>query len=104
MINIDDRFYIDTDPLNYILKVRRTLQKGKNIGREAIIELGYYNTLDNALEGYIELKEKEAVSEGMLTVQEAIEAIRQSHNAAVEVIRSHTGRFGHMDVKSLPKQ
>jgi hypothetical protein len=101
MINIDDRFYIDTDPLNYILKVRRTKQKGKNEGQEAIIELGYYNTLDNALEGYIELKEKEAVSEGMLTVQEAIEAIRQSHNAAVEVIRSHAGRFRHTDDKTL---
>lgn len=58
-ITLDEQYYIDVDPLNFILKkVKVTADKSstgkvnKNAGRRCDITIGYCGTLENALNLY----------------------------------------------------
>lgn len=58
-ITLDEQYYIDVDPLNFMLKkVKVTADKtstgkvNKNAGRRCDITIGYCGTLENALNLY----------------------------------------------------
>ena len=96
MIIIDGRYVIDTDPLNFILKEKKTKQNGKHIGEEYYSVVGYFSTLQDAFEGYIELcltndmidkKEKET------EIRDVIDAVNESHNRAVASVKACCGQY-----------
>lgn len=89
MINIDDRFYIDIDSMNYILKERKINKSGKNKGSEYFTAIGFYNTVENAFEAYLELMTRETLSGKALTVKEAVREIKASHDTALMLLKAH---------------
>lgn len=45
-IIIDDRYFIETDKYNYILKEKYISQHKKSKGKEVVNIIGYYNNLE----------------------------------------------------------
>lgn len=46
MIKLNDRFFIDFDSMNIMLKEKKIVQTGKNKGKEKLDTVGYYMTFD----------------------------------------------------------
>lgn len=68
-ITLDENYYIDVDPLNWILKqvkvVPQTDKRGnpnKNAGNHCDAVIGYFPTLESALDSYISHAIKDAVT------------------------------------------
>lgn len=55
-IDLIDNYVLTTDPCNYIINERVTVQTGKNKGKEGLNVIGFYPTLVQALEGLINEK------------------------------------------------
>ena len=63
MIKINDRYYIDADSKNYILKERTTVQdkESANFGKEFYKDLGYYTTIESVLNGLLKVGTREFI-------------------------------------------
>ena len=61
MIKITDRYYLDSDSLQYILVERSVVQKegSKNYGTEKFSNIGYYSTLESLKQSILEKEIKE---------------------------------------------
>ena len=61
MIKITDRYYLDSDSLQYILIERSVVQKegSKNYGAEKFSNIGYYSTLESLKQSLLEKEIKE---------------------------------------------
>lgn len=61
MIKITDRYYLDSDSLQYILIERSVVQKegSKNYGAEKFSNIGYYSTLESLKKSLLEKEIKE---------------------------------------------
>lgn len=61
MIKITDRYYLDSDSLQYILVERSVVQKegSKNYGAEKFSNIGYYSTLESLKQSLLEKEIKE---------------------------------------------
>lgn len=57
-IIIDDRYFIETDKYNYILREKYISQKKKSYGKEVVNTIGYYNNLESLAERYMEEYQK----------------------------------------------
>lgn len=64
MIKINDRYYIDADSKNYILKEKTTVQdtESANYGKEFYKDLGYYTTIESVLNGLLKVGTREFIS------------------------------------------
>ena len=91
MFKIDDKYYIGLDPLNFILKERKIRENGKRIGGEYFTVIGYFSTLQAALEGYIELCLVDDLAGKECDIRNLIGAVRESHNRAVASVRACCG-------------
>lgn len=49
MIKLEDNYYIDADEKCFMLRKKGTNEKGK----ETIVTMGYFNTVQNAAKSYI---------------------------------------------------
>lgn len=97
MIQINDKYAIDVDSYNF------TLQKKLNAtvkvkGVEQLDEngdpipqyqsIGYYNTLEKALDGFAHLYTRDALIDGgKMTVSEAIQIIERSNDEVKALIK-----------------
>lgn len=56
MIKLTEKYYVDSDELNYILKEKRIISKegSKNIGKETYDNLGYYGSLKDLKRAIVE--------------------------------------------------
>lgn len=73
MIKVTDRFYIDADSKNYVLKEKTTVQdtESQNYGKETFKELGYYTTIESCLNGILKTTTREFISKSdIYTVQD----------------------------------
>lgn len=61
MIKITDRYYLDSDRLQYILIEKSVVQKegSKNYGAEKFSNIGYYSTLESLKQSLLEKEIKE---------------------------------------------
>ena len=57
MINLDEKYFITSDTVQYMLRKRTDTIK-KN-GEELTLVVGYYTTLPNCIKAYIRIMEKE---------------------------------------------
>ena len=63
MIKINDRYYIKTDSMQYILCVKAIVQdeKSKNYGKERYDNVAYYGNIESLKAGLIEKELKENI-------------------------------------------
>lgn len=64
-ININKDYRLASDPCNIVLQKRNVYKKGKNAGQEKWESIGYYNTLEQALKGYIDKRVKSSDAESI---------------------------------------
>ena len=73
MIKVTDRFYIDADTKNYVLKEKTTVQdtESQNYGKEVFKDLGYYQTIESCLNGILKTTTREFISKNEInTIQD----------------------------------
>lgn len=63
MIKINEKYYIDSDSLQYILIEKTTVQKedSKNYGKEIFKNIGYYGTLESLKKSLLEKEIKDNI-------------------------------------------
>jgi hypothetical protein len=64
MVKITDKYYVDADSKNYVLKEKTTIQdeKSENFGKEVFKERGYFTSIESLLEGIIKYNTREFIS------------------------------------------
>ena len=74
MIKITDRYYLDSDSLQYILVERKVVnkEKSKNYGKETFKNIAYFPTIES-LKNYIIEKEIKANIELLNNIDKVIE-------------------------------
>lgn len=72
-IQIDDKYQITSDSMNYILQEKREVKEGKDKGEVREVTLGYYGTITNALQGYKELQIRDS---DVTTIDELMKLIK----------------------------
>ena len=72
MVNINNKYYIDADSKNYILKEKTIVQneESENYGKEFFKDLGYYTTLESVLNGLLKIGTREYISKNDKTTVE----------------------------------
>ena len=81
MIKINDKFVVDSDESQFVLKELSTIQdeKSKNFGQETQMVLGYYSTLEQSLCGLEKILSRRAIKIKDYTLKEAIEELKKIH-------------------------
>ena len=81
MININEKFCIDSDENQFILKELGTVQdkESKNYGEETQTTLGYFNTVEQALLCLEKILLRRAIKVKDYTLKQAVEEIRAIH-------------------------
>ena len=79
-MEIDDKFFIDTDENNYRLnEIKITGSKSKNAGETYTIIQGYYGSLESALKGYVRISMRE-LPDSVQGVVDKLKEIEQKIN------------------------
>ena len=89
MLNINDKFKIDADENQFILKELGTVQDkaSKNYGEETQTTLGYYGTLEQAVLGLEKILQRRAIKIKDYTLKEFVEAIRMIHEEVFKCMK-----------------
>lgn len=89
MVQIDEEFFVTTDPLNWVLKSKRppvyndsTLRSMKAKGidpkeEDVVTTHGYHSKLAGAFNQYMEIKLKEAQENKTLTIHDMVKALQE---------------------------
>lgn len=85
-IIIDDRYFIETDRLNYILKERYISQKKKSYGKEVVNTIGYYNNLESLAERYLEEYQKAVGGQSTVDLAGYVKLVVESNKTAVSAL------------------
>lgn len=93
-IIIDDRYFIETDKYNYILREKYISQKKKSYGKEVVNTIGYYNNLESLAERYLEEHQKAVRDQSKVDLDGYVKLINESNKMAVsalyDVLRQYT--------------
>jgi hypothetical protein len=84
MIKIDDKYAIKDDGVQFTLIETRQTEKGDNIGADYEVPLGYYSTIEGALNAYCR---KSVAGKDITSVNEYIEAITSVKEQIREMVR-----------------
>lgn len=81
MININEKFCIDADENQFILKEKGTVQDktSKNYGEETQTTLGYFSTAEQALVCLEKILLRRAIKIKDYTLKEAVDEMRAIH-------------------------
>lgn len=85
-IIIDDRYFIDTDRFNYILREKYVSQKKKSYGKEVINTIGYYNNLKCLAERYLEERQKAVGDQLTVDLDGYVKLVVDSNKMAVSAL------------------
>lgn len=88
MIKFRDKFIIDADENNIIIRELGTVQDktSKNFGEETVVTLGYYGTLEGALLGLEKILIRRSIRDKQHTLKSIVEEIRALHNELKSLI------------------
>ena len=81
MIKLTDKVYIKADINNYTLTEKSIVQdkESKNYGKEIFKDIGYYPTIEMAINGYMKATTRKYISrEEENSIKELIEQIKQT--------------------------
>jgi len=85
MIKINKEYFIDSDSLNFILKKNVVSQKEN---KEYVQIVGFYQTLEQTLKGYLKYKSREFVNKKEYnTIQEYIDYIQKEDEKLQEILK-----------------
>lgn len=89
MIKINEKFCIDSDENQFVLKEISSVQdeKSKNYGQETFITLGYFGTLEQSLSCLEKILSRRAIRIKDYTLKEAIEEIRAIHEDIFKCVK-----------------
>lgn len=85
-IIIDDRYFIDTDRFNYILREKYISQKKKSYGKEVVNTIGYYNNLECLAERYLEEHQKAVGDQSTVDLDGYVKLVNESNKKAVSAL------------------
>ena len=85
-IIIDDRYFIETDKYNYILREKYISQKKKSYGKEVVNTIGYYNNLESLAERYMEEYQKAVGDQSKVDLDGYVKLINESNKMAVSAL------------------
>ena len=89
MIKINEKFVIDADENQFVLKELGTVQdeKSKNFGEETQTVLGYFSIIENALTYLEKVLLRRAIKIKDYTLKEAVTEMRAIHEDVFECIK-----------------
>ena len=73
-INLDEKYFVETDRLNYILKERGISRKS---GREVERTIGYYGSMTTLAERYLEERQKAIADDSTVNLDELVDESNQ---------------------------
>lgn len=85
-IIIDDRYFIETDKYNYILKEKYISQHKKSKGKEVVNIIGYYNNLECLVERYLEERQKAVGDQLTVDLDGYVKLVDESNKMAVSAL------------------
>ena len=85
-IIIDDRYFIETDKYNYILKEKYISQHKKSKGKEVVNIIGYYNNLECLVERYLEERQKAVGDQSTVDLAGYVKLVNESNKMAVPAL------------------
>ena len=91
MIRINNDYLIDCDGLQYILKIDRHRKKERK-GIESMVTdtIGYYGTLEGALEGYTDYMTRKRHAAAEMSIKDALTVIREERRNLENLIERYT--------------
>lgn len=89
MIRVDKDFVIQVDVNNYVACVDLHRIKVDKKGKESndYLTIGFYSTLENALQGILEYKMKKLLSENEVTLEQAIRDLKGVRDEFKELVK-----------------
>lgn len=89
MIKINDKFVVDSDESQFVLKEISKVQdeNSKNYGKETYAVLGYYSTLEQSLSGLEKILSRRAIRIKDCNLKEAISEIRAIHEDIFKCVK-----------------
>ena len=89
MIKINEKFCIDSDENQFVLKEISKVQdeKSKNYGQETFIVLGYYGTLEQSLSGLEKILSRRAIRIKDCNLKEAINELQNIHKNIFGIVK-----------------
>lgn len=83
--HVENDLYISADGRQYTLERKRVIQSGDNAGDEVFTPIGYFSSLNGAVQAIAKLKISESTATTLKELLEAVERIREDINHAVTV-------------------
>lgn len=89
MIKINEKFVIDADENQFVLKELGTVQdeKSKNFGEETQTVLGYFSIIENALTYLEKVLLRRAIKIKDYTLKEAVDEMRAIHEDVFKCVK-----------------
>ena len=89
MIKINEKFVIDADEDQFVLKELGTVQdeKSKNFGEETQTVLGYFSIIENALTYLEKVLLRRAIKIKDYTLKEAVDKMRAIHEDVFKCVK-----------------
>lgn len=85
MIRINDDYVIEVDELNYTLK--QDMHKKDKEGNHVYKTYGYYNNLESAFKGAIEVQTKKSLANTEISLYDAVTCVRNIHKEFTDTFR-----------------
>ena len=79
-IKVDEKYFIETDKLNYILKEKCIAKKS---GKEIYRTVGYYGSMTALAERYLEERQKAIMDDSTVNLDEYVKLVEESNQKAV---------------------
>ena len=76
-VHVENDLYISADGRQYVVERRGVTQSGENAGNEYFTSLGYYSSLQGAVNGIVKLKISESTA---TTLKELISKLDEIHH------------------------
>ena len=89
MIRVNNDYIVDVDDMNFIAKEdkHKTSTDKNGITKNVYYTIGYYGTLEGALDGIRRDMIKKSLAEGEVSLKEAIEVINKANYEFKEILQ-----------------
>ncbi len=87
MIRINERYGIEVGEMSYTLVRFQLAKTGKKKGEELTRPLGYYKSLRQTLEAFADKYVTDALKDGDMTLETAVNTIVEAHKEVVDIIK-----------------
>ena len=84
IIQLNDQYRLNSDPLNVVLEEKTIAEKGKNAGQEVWKTLGYYPSLQSAVKGCLN---RDIMARDLRGVTEVIDHMEELEGKIIETLK-----------------